>query len=168
MLPYLIAAAFAAVSVFSAAQPALAQSQSSAQSTDQIIENAVLLDINAARAQQALPLFAQDASLAQLASEHSADMLQHGTFSHDDASGCSPTCRLSDAGFPWQAMGENIYELTGDTLSPQETAHEIVAGWLADPEHRQNLLDTSFTEVGIGVAADGTTVYATADFARTQ
>jgi uncharacterized protein YkwD len=43
-------------------------------------------------------------------------------------------------------------------------ASEIVQMWLASPGHRQNLLDSGFHRIGVGVAG-GSTRLVTADFA---
>jgi uncharacterized protein YkwD len=48
---------------------------------------------------------------------------------------------------------------------PSAIAHGLVRQWMRSPEHRENLLDRSFSGEGIGIAindsADGQRVYAT-------
>ncbi len=40
-------------------------------------------------------------------------------------------------------MGENI-------ASGQESADEVVDGWMASPGHCANIMDPNFTEIGVG------------------
>ena len=104
---------------------------------------------------------------------HSAWMLANNTFSHTGVNGSSPGDRMSAAGYSFTgswSWGENIAIQygTGMTLS-QATSAALEAGLFKSPEHRTNLLNAGFREVGIGVAS-GTyqgqsAVDATQDFA---
>jgi uncharacterized protein YkwD len=50
----------------------------------------------------------------------------------------------------WSALGENI-------AGGYPTADAVVAGWMASPGHRANILSPRFTEMGVGrVTAAGT------------
>ena len=59
----------------------------------------------------------------------------------------TPVDRLKEAGDAWAAYGENIAE-------GQRTAQDVVASWMKSPPHRANILDTGFTEIGVGWAVD--------------
>ena len=48
----------------------------------------------------------------------------------------------------WSAVGENI-------AAGYATPEDVVAGWMASPGHRANILSPNFSEIGIGVSAGG-------------
>ena len=48
----------------------------------------------------------------------------------------------------WTAIGENI-------AAGYPTPEAVVAGWMASPGHRANILSADFTEIGIGVTTGG-------------
>jgi uncharacterized protein YkwD len=66
---------------------------------------------------------------------------------------CGPTPNLADrdaaVGYQdWTIIGEN---LAGGYPTPEA----VMAGWMASPGHRDNILSASFTEVGIAVTTGG-------------
>jgi uncharacterized protein YkwD len=103
---------------------------------------------------RALPL-KWNASLAAVAREHSRDMLMRGYFGHTDREGRSAGMRVKAAGIAWQATAENIAEF--DRVSGAETA------FMSEPRfahnHRANILNPKYTEVGIGIVQDRTGRY---------
>jgi uncharacterized protein YkwD len=128
------------------------------------VEQYVLQDINAQRAQNGLAALAPNSTLGNVARAHSEDMLAHNYFSHNDLLGCDPGCRITKAGFTWHSYGENIYMMSGYNLSAAASATQIVTAWTNSPGHRANILG-AFTMAGAGIASSGSTVYATVDFA---
>jgi uncharacterized protein YkwD len=109
---------------------------------------------------RALPLRWND-RLAEVARAHSLDMLNRGYFSHIDPQGGSVATRAQAAGLQWQSVGENI--AIYDTVARAEAA------FMNEPRfaknHRSNILNPSYTEVGIGVVqARNGQVYVTQDF----
>jgi uncharacterized protein YkwD len=128
------------------------------------LEAAVLQETNNARAQNGLAPLSDDSTLDSVARAHSVDMQTKNYFNHNDLSGCSPSCRLDKVGFAWQAMGENIHMMSGFNLSLADAAKKIVNDWLNSPEHRANLLNTSYTKVGTGISQQGDAIYTTADY----
>ena len=126
----------------------------------------VFADTNEQRRLNGLSPLALNATVGSIARAHSSDMLANNYFAHNDLSGCSPSCRLTNAGYDWQAMGENIYEMSGYNLDAAGTANQIVQGWMNSPEHKANILNGSYTQTGVGIAVQGSTVYATSDYAE--
>ncbi|HEV2247680.1 MAG TPA: CAP domain-containing protein [Terriglobia bacterium] len=100
--------------------------------------------------------------LARVARAHSRDMLQHGYFSHFDQQGRSPFVRINATGIHWSALAENI--------AINQTVREAEESFMDEPRfqnnHRGNILDPTYTDVGIGIvlAPDGN-LYITQDFA---
>jgi uncharacterized protein YkwD len=82
-------------------------------------------------------------SLIQAAEAHAADMVAEHYFAHDSLDGRSPFDRMKAAGFRGGAMAENI--AVGYT-----SAASVVKGWMNSPGHRANILNCSYTMIGIG------------------
>ena len=81
--------------------------------------------------------------LTQAAEAHAADMVAKHYFAHDSLDGRSPFDRMKAAGFRGGAMAENI--AVGYT-----SAASVVKGWMNSPGHRANILNCSYTMIGIG------------------
>jgi uncharacterized protein YkwD len=109
---------------------------------------------------RALPL-QWDEGLAAVARTHSLDMLNQGYFSHQDGQGRTVAQRVEAAGMEWQSVGENI--------AIYNSVANAEAAFMNEPRftqnHRANILNARFTEVGIGIvqAPDGS-FYITQDF----
>lgn len=73
----------------------------------------------------------------------SQDMALQDYFSHTGLNGSTPASRMNQVGYTSSYYGENI--AAGDT-----TPEEVVQAWIDSPDHRANLLNPSFTQVGIG------------------
>lgn len=95
-----------------------------------------------------------DASLSQLARQHSLDMARSGNFNHRGLDGRDMAERARAAGIRgWRVLGENIAFNQGFN-DPSAFA---VERWMGSSKHRANILNGQFTRTGIGVAraADG-------------
>lgn len=121
-------------------------------------EQQMLQLVNQARADAGLQPLRLDPALTEVARAHSTEMFALGYFSHDSPDAGSPSDRLTAAGIPFLAMGENI------ALAPSvETAHRNL---MNSPGHRANILDPAFTRVGIGIiAAPGAGLMVSQEFA---
>jgi len=100
-------------------------------------------------------------SLAAVARAHSLDMLNQGYFAHEDGMGRNVANRVEAAGMEWQSVGENI-ALYNSVASAE-------AAFMNEPRftknHRANILNSGFTEVGIGIVqAPNGSLYITQDF----
>lgn len=99
--------------------------------------------------------------LAAVARAHSLDMLNQGYFAHTDGQGRSVAQRVEAAGMAWQTVGENI--AIYDSVAGAEAAFMYEPRFAKN--HRANILNTSFAEVGVGIVeAPNGTVYVTQDF----
>jgi uncharacterized protein YkwD len=100
--------------------------------------------------------------LAAVARAHSRKMLEQRFFGHVDPDGTTLSTRLNEAGIPWQVAGENI-AIYGTVQGAQ-------AAFMHEPHfqqnHRANILNTNFTDVGIGIVKGSNgTLYITQEFA---
>jgi uncharacterized protein YkwD len=62
--------------------------------------------------------------------------------------------RVETYGYNWQTIGEN---LGAGTLI--DTAEKMVDGWLESDKHCENLMNPSFTEVGMVQITDNNSLY---------
>jgi uncharacterized protein YkwD len=86
-------------------------------------------------------------AVTQAALNHSQDQAATGRMSHTGSDGSDAGTRLTRAGFTWGAWGENV-------AAGQRTAQDVVAAWMSSSGHRANMLSSSFTTIGVGVATD--------------
>jgi len=121
----------------------------------------VIEGTNQVRQSQGLPPLRYNPLLEQSAQAHSDAMAADDFFSHDNpTTGTSPSDRITAAGYGWQANGENI--AIGNL-----TAASVVEGWVNSPDHYANMINSGFTEIGIGIATsptDATVTYWTQNF----
>jgi hypothetical protein len=73
------------------------------------------------------------------------DMASRNYWSHNTPEGNPPWVFVSAQGYSYQKLGEN---LAAGFTSEQAT----IDGWMNSPPHRENLLDSSFSDVGFGFA----------------
>ena len=93
------------------------------------------------------PLTLSD-QLAQSAQGHAADMASKNYFSHDSLDGRTFDQRITQAGYAWRTIGENI-------AAGQQTPEAVVSGWLSDYGHCANIMNASYTNLGVGYAEGG-------------
>jgi uncharacterized protein YkwD len=151
MLRRIVASALAAVTLASAAAaPAGAHSNShvGAASAMRALESRVLVDINRVRAAHGLGPLRASPRLSAAASQHSREMARRGYFSHDSANGGAFWRRIEhfypSAGYRSWSVGENLL-----WSSPDVDAAGAIKMWMGSPEHRANLLNASWREVGL-------------------
>lgn len=80
-------------------------------------------------------------TLEDAARAHSEDMVELEFFSHTGPEGVKTGKRVSDRGYTWSAVGENI-------ASGQNSVDRVVDGWLSSPGHCANIMSAEFTEMG--------------------
>jgi uncharacterized protein YkwD len=82
--------------------------------------------------------------LQAAAQAHATDMAERNYYDHQSLDGRSPSARMKSAGYGSRMTAENI-------AAGQQTATEVVAGWLKSPGHCRNILMPEFREIGVGV-----------------
>lgn len=112
---------------------------------DQANERQILDLANAIRVRHNLPTFTWNEDAANVARDHSLDMLQNDFFAHTSATtGLNPFERMERYGIKYRTAGENIAYGYVDGIE----AHE---GWMNSLGHRKNVLEKDFTTLGVGV-----------------
>jgi uncharacterized protein YkwD len=100
--------------------------------------------INEERQNRGLHLLSFSPALSQLARAHSKDMASRGRISHTSTDGRSYQDRVVNEEFYFIALGENVAFSNG--FQPGFIHEEL----MKSPGHRENILDPSFDQVGIG------------------
>jgi uncharacterized protein YkwD len=124
------------------------------------LESQLLGQINLTRGRHGLRSLRLSASLTAAANQHSVSMEQKGYFSHDSANGTSFFKRIASfytyRGYSNWSAGENLLWSTPD-IDPAGALRL----WMNSPEHRANLLNRKWREIGLGAvhAASAPGVY---------
>jgi hypothetical protein len=105
---------------------------------------AILADTNQARDQDHLTNLSMNAELTRAAEQKANDMLTRGYWSHNAPDGTTPWAWIKAQNYQYATAGENLARGFADSAA-------VVAAWLNSPEHRANLLDAEFSDVGIAV-----------------
>lgn len=117
-------------------------------STQTAYENKVLELVNAERAKQGLQPLEMDESVRSVARLKSQDMSKNNYFSHTSPTYGTPFEMLKKYGISYKSAGENIAQ-------GYQTPEQVVQGWMNSSGHRANILNASYTHIGIGYEADG-------------
>ena len=86
---------------------------------------------------------ALESRLTTAAQAHAADMNANGYFSHTGQDGSSVGTRVSQSGYTWSWVGENIAMGYPD-------AGAVMAGWLTSDGHCANVMNPNYTHLGAG------------------
>lgn len=117
-----------------------------------------LNQVNAARAAYGFAPLVLDASISAVASSHANDQAVNGYFSHTGLNGSTRDSRLRAGGVSYSQSGENQCYYVG--MSQQATLDWCHRQFMAEPypghwNHIANILDPSFTRMGVGIATVG-------------
>ncbi|NPV93085.1 MAG: LysM peptidoglycan-binding domain-containing protein [Firmicutes bacterium] len=115
---------------------------------------------NAERKKAGLSPLKANTALCKVARLKSEDMRNNNYFSHSSPTYGSPFNMMRKYGISYTMAGENI---AAGYSSPQE----VVKAWMKSPGHRQNILNPSYNQIGVGYAAGGSyRSYWTQEFIR--
>lgn len=84
-------------------------------------------------------------SAAQAKAEH---MVKNRYFAHFAPDGTSPWNFMTNASYSYEVAGENL-------AITNEDESAVITGWLNSPTHKENMLSTSYSHIGIGIASYG-------------
>jgi uncharacterized protein YkwD len=114
---------------------------------------ATLCLMNAERAARGLGRLQPEPLLGRVAASYARQMVRGQFFDHTSPAGSTMLARIKATSYlrnvtSW-SVGENLAWGTGALATPRA----MVRAWMQSAEHRANLLDRHFADVGIGVAA---------------
>lgn len=111
-------------------------------------EQEVIRLVNQERAKVGLSPLTYDWELSRVARYKSQDMKDNRYFSHTSPVYGSPFRMMRDFGISYRTAGENI-------AKGQATPQAVVDAWMNSSGHRANILNASFTHIGVGYVAEG-------------
>ena len=104
--------------------------------------------VNEQRAANGLAPLTLSTELSNVARTKSQDMHDNNYFSHTSPTYGSPFDMLKSFGISYRAAGENI-------AMGYATPEAVVTAWMNSAGHRANILNASYTQIGVGYVADG-------------
>lgn len=116
--------------------------------TVQSYEQEVIRLVNEIRAENGLPVLTYNWELSRVARYKSQDMKDNRYFSHTSPVYGSPFDMIRNFGISYRTAGENI-------ARGYATPQAVVNGWMNSSGHRANILNASFTQIGVGYVAEG-------------
>ncbi len=128
--------------VLSVLVPALAN----AQNTTRVLNvSAIIALTNANRATHGVNSLTESKLLDIAAQEKANDMIARGYFSHFGPGGQTPWSWFTLVGYYYTCAGENLAMNFDD-------AGSLDQAWMNSPNHRGNILNGAYTQIGIGIA----------------
>ena len=86
--------------------------------------------------------------LSRVARYKSQDMVDNRYFSHTSPTYGTPFQMIKAFGLTYRTAGENI-------AYGQRTPQAVVNAWMNSSGHRANILNPSYTQIGVGYASNG-------------
>ena len=111
-------------------------------------ENEVIRLVNEIRRSNGLKPLTANWELSRVARYKSEDMSNNRYFSHTSPTYGTPFQMIKAFGLSYRSAGENIAYGYG-------TPAAVVNGWMNSSGHRANILNASYTQIGVGYCADG-------------
>ena len=99
--------------------------------------------INNDRKERGLAPLRFNPHLAKLAENYAKDMIKRDFFSHVNPEGQSPFERMQEQ--------KIVYNYAGENLAFNESVYAAQQAFMHSPEHKANILNTNYTQVGIGI-----------------
>lgn len=116
--------------------------------------------VNKERAAAGLSALKVNAELSAMAEKKAEDLRDNNYFDHTSPVYGSPFDMMRQFGISYTAAGENI-------AKGQRTPAEVMNGWMNSSGHRANILNSRYTEIGMGYVTDSNgTTYWVQEFIR--
>ncbi|MBP3436344.1 MAG: SafA/ExsA family spore coat assembly protein [Clostridia bacterium] len=111
-------------------------------------EKEVVRLVNEIRVQNGLKELTYNWELSRVARYKSQDMKDNRYFSHTSPVYGTPFQMMKSFGITYKSAGENI-------ARGQKSPQAVVNAWMNSSGHRANILNASFTQIGVGYVANG-------------
>lgn len=83
-----------------------------------------------------------NAVLESASARHVKDMVKQKRLNHTGSDGSDVATRVTDAGYNWSAVGENI-------AKGYASEKAVIAAWKKSPGHCKNIMKAAYTEMGV-------------------
>jgi Cysteine-rich secretory protein family len=107
---------------------------------------------NAERQKAGLMALTLSTELIRAAQSHTNDMATNNYFSHTGLNQSTPGDRATGFGYGSSYVGENIGAGYNNPL-------EAIQGWMNSPGHKANILNSTYTEIGVGFSENSASTY---------
>ena len=156
------------------------------ENTANIIEAHIARITNEFRDDNGMPALKMNDKISDVVRGHSFDMMTRECMEHETPEGLDPTARTAIRGltchkdygsYYTEGFGENIAQdwildidspytgLSKEWYTAEEMALSLMVLWANSPGHRENLLESAYTEIGVGIAiGKNRSIYATQNF----
>lgn len=111
-------------------------------------EQEVIRLVNEIRAENGLTALTYDWELSRVARFKSQDMKDNKYFAHNSPVYGTPFEMIRNFGISYRSAGENI-------AKGYATPQAVVNAWMNSSGHRANILNASYTRIGVGYVSDG-------------
>lgn len=95
---------------------------------------------------------AWNCKLESAALNHSMDMANNNFFSHSGSNNSTVSTRVTDAGYSWSAVGENI-------AAGYASIASVMQGWIDSPGHCANMMNSNFQNLGSTKVSNASSQY---------
>lgn len=112
-----------------------------------LLETEVIRLVNVERSKAGRSALRENNEVSKVARIKSEDFVNHNYFSHNSSTYGTPFEMLRNFGITFTAAAENI-------ASGQKTAKEVINTWMNSSGHRANILNSTYNQIGVGVAKD--------------
>lgn len=104
----------------------------------------LLQETNTIRQAKGLPVLTVNQQLSQAAGKKAQDMFAKGYWAHNSPDGATPWDFIAGSGYRYVVAGENL-------AKNFSTSQSVVQAWMESPTHRDNILKSSYREIGFAV-----------------
>lgn len=112
--------------------------------SSEITVDKVISQTNAQRQKLGLAPLKYNATLSQSAVAKAQDMFANNYWAHNSPQGKSPWDFFKSVGYKYSVAGENLAKDFYDTDG-------LIKAWMNSPTHRDNIVNSKYQEIGIGV-----------------
>lgn len=112
--------------------------------TSSVTIDEVVRATNRERIGVGLKTLSYNEKLADAARRKAANMFSEDYWAHNSPSGKSPWVWFGQAGYNYIYAGENLAKDFGNT-------DRLMSAWMASPTHRDNVVSSKYTEIGVAV-----------------
>ncbi|MEG1254597.1 CAP domain-containing protein [Clostridium sp.] len=127
------------------------------------VEQLIFNKVNEERARAGVAQLSYSGLMEKYARIKSKDMGDRNYFDHKNPEGQLITTQMANDGVSYRAWGENIAYI-GGVSDLNALANQFMTNWMNSQGHRENILSTNFTSIGVGVYKSGDRYYATQEF----